>query len=44
MKDVFRAYLKNYDDKLIKNNDPGLKRMFFAEPVYTATSFCCRSS
>ncbi|MCQ2005691.1 AAA family ATPase [Rhizobium sp. NRK18] len=35
MKDVFRAYLKNYDDKLIKNNDPGLKRMFFAEPVHS---------
>ena len=35
MKDVFRAYLKNYDDKLIRNNDPGLKRMFFAEPVHS---------
>ncbi len=35
MKEVFRAYLKNYDDKLIKNNDPGLKRMFFAEPVHS---------
>jgi predicted ATPase len=35
MKDVFRAYLKNYDDKLIKNDDPGLKRMFFAEPVHS---------
>ncbi|SEN61605.1 AAA domain-containing protein, putative AbiEii toxin, Type IV TA system [Loktanella fryxellensis] len=35
MKDVFRAYLKSYDDKLIKNNDPGLKRMFFAEPVHS---------
>jgi predicted ATPase len=35
MKDTFRAYLKNYDDKLIKNKDPGLKRMFFAEPVHS---------
>jgi predicted ATPase len=35
MKDVFRAYLKGYDDKLIKNKDPGLKRMFFAEPVHS---------
>ena len=35
MKEVFRTYLKNYDDKLIKNNDPGLKRMFFAEPVHS---------
>jgi predicted ATPase len=35
MKDVFRAYLKNYDDKLIANKDPGLKRMFFAEPVHS---------
>jgi len=35
MKEVFRAYLKNYDDKLIKKNDPGLKRMFFAEPVHS---------
>ncbi|WP_449041617.1 AAA family ATPase [Paracoccus sp. (in: a-proteobacteria)] len=35
MKEVFRAYLRNYDDKLIKNNDPGLKRMFFAEPVHS---------
>lgn len=35
MKEVFRAYLKNYDDKLIKNKDPGLKRMFFAEPVHS---------
>ena len=35
MKDVFRTYLKNYDDKLIKNTDPGLKRMFFAEPVHS---------
>lgn len=35
MREVFRAYLKGYDDKLIKNNDPGLKRMFFAEPVHS---------
>lgn len=35
MKEVFRAYLKNYDDKLIADNDPGLKRMFFAEPVHS---------
>ena len=35
MKEVFRTYLKNYDDKLIKNNDPGLKRMFFADPVHS---------
>ncbi|SEL29182.1 AAA family ATPase [Halomonas daqiaonensis] len=35
MREVFRAYLKNYDDKLIKNKDPGLKRMFFAEPVHS---------
>lgn len=35
MKDVFRAYLKAYDDKLIASEDPGLKRMFFAEPVHS---------
>ena len=35
MRDVFRKYLKSYDDKLIKNDDPGLKRMFFAEPVHS---------
>ncbi|MCP1304202.1 AAA family ATPase [Halomonas sp. R1t8] len=35
MREVFRKYLKSYDDKLIKNLDPGLKRMFFAEPVHS---------
>ena len=35
MKEVFRTYLKNYDDKLIKNSDPGIKRMFLAEPVHS---------
>lgn len=35
MREAFRKYLKSYDDKLIKNLDPGLKRMFFAEPVHS---------
>ncbi|MGO2242954.1 AAA family ATPase [Halomonas sp. AOP42-D2-25] len=35
MKNVFRAYLKSYDDRLIQNKEPGLKRMFFAEPVHS---------
>lgn len=35
MREVFRKYLKSYDDKLIKSLDPGLKRMFFAEPVHS---------
>lgn len=35
MEGVFRKYLKSYDDSLISNKDPGLKRMFFAEPVHS---------
>ncbi|HCE21061.1 MAG TPA: chromosome segregation protein SMC, partial [Hyphomonas sp.] len=35
MEGVFRKYLKNYDDRLISSEDPGLKRMFFAEPVHS---------
>jgi predicted ATPase len=35
MRGIFRAYLKRYDDKLIHHNDPGFKRMFFAEPVHS---------
>lgn len=35
MEGVFRKYLKSYDDRLISSEDPGLKRMFFAEPVHS---------
>ena len=35
MEGVFRKYLKTYDDKLIASEEPGLKRMFFAEPVHS---------
>jgi predicted ATPase len=35
MKDVFRKYLKKYDDDLIHEKPQGLKRMFFAEPVHS---------
>jgi hypothetical protein len=35
IKDLFTTYLKKYDTKLINNNNPGLKRMFFAEPVHS---------
>ena len=35
MEGVFRKYLKSYDDRLIRSEDPGLKRMFFAEPVHS---------
>lgn len=35
IKGLFYPYLKKYDDKLINNNNPGLKRMFFAEPVHS---------
>lgn len=35
IKDLFYPYLKNYDTKLINNKNPGLKRMFFAEPVHS---------
>ena len=35
IKDLFYPYLKKYDDKLINNDNPGLKRMFFAEPVHS---------
>jgi ABC-type multidrug transport system ATPase subunit len=35
IKDLFSPYLKSYDTKLINNDNPGLKRMFFAEPVHS---------
>lgn len=35
IKGLFHPYLKKYDDKLINNDNPGLKRMFFAEPVHS---------
>jgi predicted ATPase len=35
IKPLFYPYLKSFDDKLIKNKNPGFKRMFFAEPVHS---------
>lgn len=35
MSELFTAYLKSYDRKLISGEDPGPKRMFFAEPVHS---------
>ena len=35
MYEVFRPYLKQYDDKLRKGEDPGLKRLFYAMPVHS---------
>lgn len=35
IKDLFYPYLKKYDTRLINNDNPGLKRMFFAEPVHS---------
>jgi predicted ATPase len=35
MSELFRAYLESYDRKLVSGEDPGAKRMFFAEPVHS---------
>lgn len=35
MHEVFRPYLENYDSKLRKGEDPGLKRLFYAMPVHS---------
>ncbi|MFB9150972.1 AAA family ATPase [Roseovarius ramblicola] len=35
MSELFRAYLESYDKKLRAGEDPGTKRMFFAEPVHS---------
>jgi len=35
MHEVFRPYLENYDGKLRKGEDPGLKRLFYAMPVHS---------
>lgn len=35
MHEVFRPYLENYDNRLRKGEDPGLKRLFFAMPVHS---------
>ncbi|MEP4038969.1 AAA family ATPase [Pseudophaeobacter sp.] len=35
MSELFRAYLESYDRKLVSGEDPGPKRMFFAEPVHS---------
>jgi predicted ATPase len=35
MYEVFRPYLENYDSKLRKGEDPGLKRLFYAMPVHS---------
>lgn len=35
MREVFRPYLENYDSKLRKGEDPGLKRLFYAMPVHS---------
>ncbi|TGU69929.1 chromosome segregation protein SMC [Geomonas terrae] len=35
MYEVFRPYLENFDSKLRKGIDPGLKRLFYAMPVHS---------
>lgn len=35
MHEVFRPYLEDYDNKLRKGEDPGLKRLFYAMPVHS---------
>jgi hypothetical protein len=35
MHEIFRPYLKSYDGKLRKGEDPGLKRLFYAMPVHS---------
>ncbi|MEY4807435.1 MAG: hypothetical protein RLZZ206_1824, partial [Cyanobacteriota bacterium] len=35
IKSLFYPYLKGYDKKLRQSINPGLKRMFFAEPVHS---------
>lgn len=35
MREVFRPYLEDFDSKLRKGEDPGLKRLFYAMPVHS---------
>jgi predicted ATPase len=35
LKEVFRPYLERYERRLRNGEDPGLKRLFYAEPVHS---------